>query len=92
MTCCVAFLARLRHLSIRLSGRVLFLHITTLHFAMNNMEFEQRCNALRLDLKTWEKKFSAANDGRKAGREDIKADATICMHARISLTTALTTV
>ncbi|KAF1979449.1 hypothetical protein BU23DRAFT_445748 [Bimuria novae-zelandiae CBS 107.79] len=42
---------------------------------MNNTEIEERCNALRLDLKTWEKKFSAAHDGRKAGREDIKADA-----------------
>ncbi|KAJ4303501.1 regulatory particle non-ATPase [Kalmusia sp. IMI 367209] len=44
---------------------------------MANIELEQRCNALRLDLKVWEKIFAAANGGRKAGRDDIKADAAI---------------
>ena len=29
-------------------------------------------NRLRAELKSWEKSFSAANNGRKAGREDIK--------------------
>lgn len=47
---------------------------------MNITESEQRCNVLRVDLKIWESKFSAKNGGRKAGREDIKADAVICMH------------
>ena len=32
---------------------------------------------LRAELKEWERGFSAANDGRKAGREDIKKDAAI---------------
>jgi hypothetical protein len=42
-------------------------------------EIEQRCNVLRQDLKVWEKKFAAENDGRKAGRDDIKGNAEICM-------------
>ncbi len=32
---------------------------------------------LRLDLKEWEKSFAAANEGRKAGRDDIKQHPTI---------------
>ena len=32
---------------------------------------------LRLELKKWEASFAAANGGRKAGREDIRNDATI---------------
>jgi hypothetical protein len=49
---------------------------------MSNTELEQRCNALRVDLKAWEKKFAATHHGCKAGRDDIKADAAICTHAR----------
>ena len=48
---------------------------------MSNDDIEQRCNALRQDLKVWEKKFAAQNHGRKAGRDDIKANAEICMDA-----------
>ncbi|KAL6167007.1 regulatory particle non-ATPase [Exserohilum turcicum] len=44
---------------------------------MSNDEIEQRCNTLRQDLKVWEKKFAAENQGRKAGRDDIKANAEI---------------
>ncbi|KAF2134665.1 hypothetical protein P153DRAFT_419312 [Dothidotthia symphoricarpi CBS 119687] len=44
---------------------------------MSNTEIEQRCNVLRNDLKAWEKKFASQNNGKKAGRGDIKADATI---------------
>ncbi|USP75231.1 hypothetical protein yc1106_02505 [Curvularia clavata] len=44
---------------------------------MSNDDIEQRCNALRQDLKVWEKKFAAQNHGRKAGRDDIKANAEI---------------
>ena len=47
---------------------------------MSNTEIEQRCNVLRHDLKAWEKKFAAENEGRKAGRDDIKANAEICMY------------
>lgn len=36
---------------------------------------------LRQDLKVWEKKFAAQNNGRKAGRDDIKANEEICMYA-----------
>lgn len=46
---------------------------------MSTMDIEQRCNALRQDLKVWEKSFAAQNEGRKAGREDIKANADICI-------------
>ena len=51
---------------------------------MSITELEQRCNALRNDLKAWEKQFAAQHNGKKAGREDIKADAVICMHATCS--------
>lgn len=44
---------------------------------MSVTEVERRCNELRQDLKTWEKQFTAQNGGRKAGREDIKANAEI---------------
>lgn len=47
---------------------------------MSNDDIEQRCTVLRQDLKVWEKKFAAQNHGRKAGRDDIKANAEICMH------------
>jgi hypothetical protein len=48
---------------------------------MSITEIEQRCNLLRTDLKVWEKKFASQNNGRKAGRDDIKANEEICMHA-----------
>ncbi|KAJ4354983.1 regulatory particle non-ATPase [Ascochyta clinopodiicola] len=44
---------------------------------MSITEIDQRCNALRNDLKAWEKQFAAQHQGKKAGREDIKADAVI---------------
>ncbi|KAL5120966.1 regulatory particle non-ATPase [Pleosporales sp. CAS-2024a] len=44
---------------------------------MSVTEFEQRCNTLRNELKAWEKKFAAQNNGRKAGRDDIKANEEI---------------
>jgi uncharacterized small protein (DUF1192 family) len=50
------------------------------HTMMSITELEQRCNALRNDLKAWEKQFAAQHNGQKAGREDIKADAVICTH------------
>ncbi|QKX62926.1 uncharacterized protein TRUGW13939_10094 [Talaromyces rugulosus] len=34
-------------------------------------------NTLRVELKQWEKSFSDANDGKKAGRHDIKQDPDI---------------
>jgi hypothetical protein len=46
---------------------------------MSIHEIEQRCNVLRQDLKVWEKTFAAQNNGQKAGRDDIKANAEICM-------------
>jgi hypothetical protein len=50
---------------------------------MSNDEIEQRCNVLRQELKVWEKKFAAENNGRKAGRDDIKANAEICTYRTI---------
>jgi hypothetical protein len=55
---------------------------------MSVTEIEQRCNALRNDLKVWEKKFAAENNGRKAGRDDIKANEDICTHAIHNLSSA----
>jgi hypothetical protein len=52
---------------------------------MSITELEQRCNTLRNDLKAWEKQFAAQHNGKKAGREDIKADAVICTHATYSI-------
>ena len=40
---------------------------------------ETASNRLRLELKQWEKAFAAANNGRKAGREDIKQHPDIGM-------------
>jgi hypothetical protein len=34
-------------------------------------------NTLRVELKQWEKSFSDANGGKKAGRHDIKQDPDI---------------
>ncbi|KAK3077529.1 hypothetical protein LTS18_009997, partial [Coniosporium uncinatum] len=36
-----------------------------------------QCTQIRQTLKEWEKSFALAHDGRKAGRDDIKADALI---------------
>lgn len=38
---------------------------------------------LRHELKAWEKSFAAANGGRKAAKDDIKKDATICMFCNV---------
>lgn len=35
-------------------------------------KMEHQYQNLRLELKEWEKSFAAENEGRKAGREDIK--------------------
>jgi len=40
-------------------------------------QIQEQANALRQGLKEWEKSFAAANQGRRAGREDIKAHPTI---------------
>jgi DNA replication regulator SLD2 len=32
----------------------------------------EKSNALRVELKIWEKSFASAHDGRKASRDDIK--------------------
>ncbi|KAF2747066.1 hypothetical protein M011DRAFT_467961 [Sporormia fimetaria CBS 119925] len=44
---------------------------------MDEAGIQTRCSTLRLELKAWEKSFAATHDGRKAGREDIKADVVI---------------
>jgi DNA replication regulator SLD2 len=35
-------------------------------------ELTEKSNALRIELKVWEKNFAAANNGQKASRDDIK--------------------
>ncbi|KAF2195477.1 hypothetical protein K469DRAFT_616157 [Zopfia rhizophila CBS 207.26] len=45
--------------------------------ATNNADLEQRCTSLRHELKGWEKQFASQHDGRRAGRDDIKANAII---------------
>ena len=37
----------------------------------------QKSNALRVELKIWEKTFESANDGKKASRDDIKKNPDI---------------
>src|SRR4051812_45687744 len=49
-----------------------FVPTSSAQSAMSVTDIEQRCNVLRNDLKIWEKKFAAQNNGRKAGRDDIK--------------------
>ena len=44
----------------------------------SNSDLNERCTTLRQELKLWEKQFAADHEGRKAGREDIKANAAIC--------------
>lgn len=40
---------------------------------------------VRAELKTWEKAFSSANGGRKAGRDDIKQNPDIGMSSIVIL-------
>lgn len=75
--------ARARRAWIRPSLRIHYRSNTlgTTQHTMSITEYEQRCTVLRNDLKAWEKEFTAQHNGKKAGREDIKADAVICTHA-----------
>lgn len=43
---------------------------------------EERIQALRVELKTWEKQFSVQNGGKRPSREDIKNNVEIGMKAR----------
>jgi DNA replication regulator SLD2 len=40
--------------------------------AQEREELTERSNSLRVELKIWEKNFAAANNGKKASRDDIK--------------------
>ncbi|ORY13299.1 DNA replication and checkpoint protein-domain-containing protein [Clohesyomyces aquaticus] len=44
---------------------------------MDSADLENRCHAMRHELKAWEKLFASQHNGRKAGRDDIKANAAI---------------
>ncbi|KAI9883236.1 MAG: hypothetical protein M1823_004995 [Watsoniomyces obsoletus] len=46
-------------------------------FAEEPQEILERSQALRTELKAWERAFAAEHDGRKPGREDIREDANI---------------
>jgi len=48
-------------------------------------ELADKSKALRVELKRWEKAFSAANDGKKASREDIKKDPEIGMSHQLNI-------
>lgn len=37
----------------------------------------EKSNALRVELKIWEKNFASVNDGKKASRDDIKKNPDI---------------
>jgi DNA replication regulator SLD2 len=37
----------------------------------------EKSNALRAELKIWEKEFASANNGKKASRDDIKKNPEI---------------
>lgn len=69
---CSSVILPLRTYSPRQSPHDLIMSIT---------DIEQRCNVLRQDLKAWEKQFAAQNEGRKAGRDDIKGNTEICTYA-----------
>lgn len=45
----------------------------------------EESNVLRQELKSWEREFAAANDGRKAGREDIKQHSIIGTSLRVPI-------
>jgi DNA replication regulator SLD2 len=40
-------------------------------------DLTEKSNVLRIDLKTWEKEFASAHNGKKASRDDIKANPDI---------------
>ena len=40
-------------------------------------ELTEKSNALRIELKKWEKEFASASNGQKASRDDIKANPDI---------------
>ena len=44
-------------------------------------ELSKRSNALRLELKVWEKQFASANNGEKASRSDIKENPDIGIYS-----------
>jgi len=50
-------------------------------------ELSKRSNALRLELKIWEKDFASANNGKKASRDDIKNNPEIGMPLVLVLST-----
>lgn len=51
--------------------------------AQEREELTQRSSELRVKLKLWEKEFAAANDGKKASREDIKNNPDIGTSSRV---------
>ena len=46
--------------------------MATIDSAIMHGDQEDQLSKLRKELKEWERAFSAAHEGRKAGREDIK--------------------
>ena len=59
--------------------------MATIDSAIMHGDLEDQSLKLRKELKEWERAFSAAHEGRKAGREDIK------QHPDIGLRTSFPT-
>jgi hypothetical protein len=58
---------------------LLLLQVVTTHSCQT---MEEQIQALRLELKTWEKQFSVQHGGKRPSREDIKNNVEIGMQAR----------
>jgi DNA replication regulator SLD2 len=52
-------------------------------------ELSERSNSLRVELKIWEKSFAAANNGKKASRDDIKKHPDIGKTSRFAILKSL---
>jgi len=52
-------------------------------------ELSERSNSLRVELKIWEKSFAAANNGKKASRDDIKKHPDIGKTSRFGMLKSL---
>jgi DNA replication regulator SLD2 len=57
--------------------------------AQEREELTERSNSLRVELKIWEKSFAAANNGKKASRDDIKKHPDIGKISRFGMLESL---
>jgi len=57
--------------------------------AQEREKLSERSNSLRVELKIWEKSFAAANNGKKASRDDIKKHPDIGKTSRFGMLKSL---